>query len=243
MWSDEEAAHVRCVTWRSPLESQRQSGLRLPGIIPAFTRIQEQQRCMAFSHESGEVRFVLQFTSSQLDIPWGKDFLVESRLELCAPAEDAHATASGYARVRWLRQPSLSFIRHEVERRSLEQTAASMREMMQMAVSYLRSAAVVPDDAAGEEAQPASEAGEAEAASEGAFGEGRPCEDSSEAIRFAPVAFSAVCDALRTTEDKCRRAGEMPLWVLARWVVLLVLCVAMFMCGRTSALRADESSS
>ena len=194
---------------------------------------------MAFSHEGGEVRLVLQFTSSQLDIPWGRDFTIESRLELCAPAEDAHATAMGYARVRWLRQPSLSFIRHEVERRSLEQTAASMRQMMHMAASYLRNAAVVPDDGAGEEAPP--EAGEAQAASEGAVGEGRPRDDSSEAIRFAPVAFSAVCDALRTTDDKCSRAGEMPLWVLARWMALLVLCVAVFICGRTSAKSASSS--
>ena len=238
MWSDEaEAAHVRCVTWRSPLEGHRHSGLRLPG-IPAYTRIQEQQRCMAFCHEGGEVRLVLQFTSSQLDIPWGKDFQIESRLELCAPAEDALATASGYARVRWLRQPSLSFIRHEVERRSLEQTAASMRQMMHMAASYLRNAAVVPDDGAGEEAPP--KAGEAEAASEGALGEGRPRDDSSEAIRFAPVAFSAVCDALRTTDDKCSRAGEMPL-CLVRWVALLVLCMAVFICGRTSAKSASSS--
>ena len=252
MWSDEaEAAHVRCVTWKSPLEAHKHAGLRLPG-IPAYTRIQEQQRCMAFSHQGGAVRLVLQFTSSQLDIPWGKEFSIESRLELCAPAEDAHATASGYARVRWLRQPSLSFIRHEVERRSMEGTEASMRQLLHMASSYLRNAADVPDSSRQAASSPAAVCGvdappgtsEVEAAADAALplASGHR-DDSLEAIRYAPVAFSAVCDALRTSDGKGRSTGgrAMSLWALARWVALLLLLAAVFICGRNSAQSVRSS--
>jgi len=241
---------VRTVTWTSPLAGASVRGLRMPGIPPS-TRIQEEQRCITFADEaSSSLRLVLLFHSNQLDIPLGDLFTIESRLELHAPREDAQASVFCYARVRWLRQPSFAFLRRQVETRSIQETASSFRQLLRMAQSYLHNAIDVVSNSGGGEGhsiEGLASAPDAESPTppeaSGITGEADHPSDGWDAIKYGPVAFGAVCDALRISdlehaERECqrRRDSQSMLFKLA----VLAALVAVFICGWSTGSRASR---
>ncbi len=239
---------------------------------------------------------MLDFTSTQLDIPYGDSFLLDTRLELRSPpadgavADEAADTPDGgtqataHVRVRWLRAPGLGFIRAKIEMQSRESTLVSVRQMLEMAQRYLSTAAAVRGDSS---ARLVEEEGDDVAREEGPPSEVAPLPPVPEecgagasslppphgahhasqvrvrrrdsAVRFGPVAFGAVCDALavaahtgaRLPDRLCAMqpgAGQQQprgRWCLCaralRALFALLFCAAVYAVGWRCGSRAEHA--
>jgi len=278
-WSQDGEAYTRQVTFRAPLEAMR--AIRLPG-IPTSTRIREDQRCVLHRLHDGSTAIVLEASSAQLDIPYGDSFVLDTRLELRSAAVEAAAAAEAAAgthaiahcRVRWLRPPKLSFVKTKIESQSRDSSCTSFRQLLSMAERYLSQASLaragvanpaqpprdgdqVTDEQAAAAPPLAMEGGDETATqTQVTLCHARPLHHRSSVVRFGPVAFGAVCDALqatRMTVGTLREAPVRPLrdkqtrWCtlrarFARFLLALLLCAAVFAVGWHSGSRAELQS-
>jgi len=132
--ADEPGVLEREVSFRAPLEAMKgQVSGRMPTFgIPQATRIREMQRAIRCGSS-----LRVDSSSSQLDIPYGESFVLETRLLLSA-APDGGCVASASARTRWVQRVRLGFVKRMIDQKSLEGAGESFRGMLGYAQSFLR---------------------------------------------------------------------------------------------------------
>lgn len=128
----------RDVAFRAPLESMRGSGM-VASVTPSFaipnaTRIQELQRL----RRVGTEMLILDSSSAQLDIPYGSNFVLETRLQLQRCGDEPHACQpSAFGRVRWIKAARLPFVKQVIEQKSSESALEAFRGMLDFTAAFL----------------------------------------------------------------------------------------------------------